>query len=77
MDYRQCMAFKSFRLSKMAKAMVLEIFVAYKLLYATKFYCMSKPFYTVLQKQFTQFINWPRKTTVSEPELLKLRSDGG
>ena len=68
---------KSFRLSKLAKARILELFIASKLLYATKFYCMPKPFYTALQKQFTQFINWPRRPTVSEAELHKLRSDGG
>ena len=75
----QTMTFwKTFYLSKLAKARVLEIFVASKLLYASKFYCMPKPFYTSLQKQFTQFINWPRKLgTVSETEMLRLRPDGG
>jgi len=69
---------KTFHLSKLAKARVLEIFVASKLLYAAKFYCMPKLFYTTLQKQFTQFVNWPRKQgTVCEAELFKMRADGG
>ena len=69
---------KTFHLSKLAKARVLEIFVASKLLYAAKFYPMPKSFWTQLQKQFTQYINWPHRcVTVSEAEILKLRSDGG
>ena len=52
--------------------------MASKLLYAAKFYCMPKPFYTALQKQFTQFVNWPREQgTVNEAELFKMRPDGG
>ena len=69
---------KTFHLSKLAKARVLEIFVASKLLYAAKFYCMPKSFYTSLQRQFTQFVNCPRKQgTVCEAELFKMRADGG
>ena len=52
--------------------------MASKLLYAAKFYSMPKLFYTTLQKQFTQFVNWPRKQdTVCEAELYKMPADDG
>ena len=69
---------KTFSLSKMAKARVLEIFIASKLWYAARFYAMPPAFTKQVQKMFFDYINYPRLgPTVSQQELIKLRVDGG
>ena len=68
----------SFSLCKLAKARILEIFIASKLWYAARFYPMSPAFTRLVQKLFFDFINHPRRLpTVSQQELIKLRHDGG
>ena len=62
----------------MAKAIVLEIFIASKLWYAARFYAMPPAFTKQVQKMFFDFINHPHPfPTVSQQELVKLRHDGG
>ena len=69
---------KLFYLSKLAKSRIIEIFIASKLWYASKFYCIPKLISTYLQTLFTDYINWPHKrNTVAQTELFKLRQDGG
>ena len=69
---------KPFYLSKLAKARVLEIFIASKLWYAARFYAMPTAFIKQVQKMFFDFINFPRTiANVSQQELIKLRLDGG
>ena len=69
---------KPFSLSKLAKARVLEIFIASKLWYAARFYAMPLAFCKKVQKLFFDYINYPRPVpTVSQQELIKLRLDGG
>ena len=69
---------KSFHLSKMAKARVLEIFIASRLWYAAPFYAMPVDFLKKVQTMFFDFINYPRQSaSVSQRELIKLRLDGG
>ena len=62
----------------MAKARVIEIFLASKLWYAASFYNIPKAMCDDMHKSFLQFIKFPRQTlTVSQNELKKLRLDGG
>ena len=69
---------KSFYLSKMAKARVLEIFIASRLWYAARFYAIPAAFIKKVQTMFFDFINYPRPVaTVSQQVLIKMRLDGG
>ena len=69
---------KSFYLCKLAKARILEIFIASKLWYAARFYAMSPDFTKQVQKLFFDYLNYPSPlVTVSQQELIKLRHDGG
>ena len=73
MDY-----WKQFRLSTMAKARVIEIFHASRLWYASTFYDIPLDMQKQIQKEFLNYITFPRKTnTISESEMQKLRQDGG
>ena len=74
MDY-----WKQFRLSKFAKARVVEIFHASRLWYASTFYPIPEQVKKDLQSSFRDYINFPRheRPTVSEAEMKKLRLDGG
>ena len=69
---------KTFVLSKLAKARVVEIFMASRLWYVARFYSMMTAFIKQVQTLFFAYINYPRPTaTVSQQELIKLRLDGG
>ena len=69
---------KQFRLSKFAKARVIEIFHASRLWFAAKFYSIPVDIQNKLQNEFVAYINFPNSThTVCQEELQKLRLDGG
>lgn len=68
---------KQFKLSKFAKARVIEIFHASRLWYATTFYPLTADMKKELHNAFRDYVNFPRHATVSETELKKLRLDGG
>ena len=68
---------KSFKLCKMAKSRVIEIFHASRLWYASSFYPINDRSKKELQVAFVDFINFPRANTVSESEMKKLRLHGG
>ena len=69
---------KQFKLSKMAKARVIEIFHASRLWYAAKFYPIPVDTKKELQQAFANYINFPAKApTVTQQELFKLRKHGG
>ena len=69
---------KQFKLSKMAKARVIEIFHASRLWYAAKFYPIPLDIQKELQRSFANYINFPAKApTVTQQELFKLRKHGG
>ena len=62
----------------MARARVIEIFLASKLWYAASFYNIPKAMCDDLHRSFFEFINFPRlASTVSQNEMKKLRLDGG
>ena len=67
-----------YELTTMAKARVIEIFLASKLWYAASFYNIPKEMLEDMQKSFFEFINFPRqKETISQEEMKRLRLDGG
>ena len=68
---------KQFELCEFAKARVTEIFHASRLWYASTFYPIPNKMKTDLQASFKEYINFPRRPTVSETEMKKLRTDGG
>ena len=69
---------KQFKLSKLAKSRVIEIFLASRMWYASTFYTVPHTILKNLQKAFFDFINFPQKTvTVSQNEMNKLRKHGG
>ena len=69
---------KQFRLCKLAKARVIEIFHASKLWYAARFYPIPPPILKTLQKAFFDYVNYPHKNvTVKQEEMHKLRKHGG
>ena len=69
---------KQFRLSKSAKARVIEIFHASRLWYAAKFYPIPPTLDSELQQAFCDYINYPHKTvTIKREELYKLREHRG
>ena len=69
---------KQFRLSKLAKARVVEIFHASRLWYAARFYPIPPTIGKDLQKAFLDYINYPHKTiTISQDEMYKLREHDG
>ena len=73
MDY-----WKQFKLSKLAKSRVIEIFHASKLWFAITFYDLPGATQKEINKMFFDYINFPLKTsTISQQEMHKLRMDGG
>ena len=69
---------KQFRLSKLAKARVIEIFHVSKLWYAARFYPIPSLTTKALQKAFFDYVNFPFKNvTAKQEEMFKLRQDGG
>ena len=69
---------KRFRLCKLAKARVIEIFHASKVWYAARFYPIPLPIMKALQKAFFDYVNHPRNNvTVKQEEMHKLRKHGG
>ena len=68
---------KQFRLSKLAKARVIEIFHASRLWYAAQFYPLPAAMEKALQQRFFDYVNYPQKVTISQAEMQKLRAHGG
>ena len=69
---------KQFRLCKLAKARVIEIFHASKVWYAARFYPIPPPVTKALQKAFFDYVNYPHtNVTVKQEEMHKLRKHGG
>ena len=69
---------KQFRLCKLAKARVVEIFHASKVWYAARFYPIPPPVTKALQIAFFDYVNYPRNTVrVKQEEMHKLRKHGG
>ena len=69
---------KQFRLSKLAKARVIEIFHASRLWYAAQFYPIPAAMEKELQQSFFDYVNYPQKAvTISQTEMQKLRAHGG
>ena len=69
---------KQFRLCKLAKARVIEMFHASKVWYAACFYPIPRPVTKALQKPFFDYVNYPRNNvTVKQEEMHKLRKHGG
>ena len=70
---------KQFKISKVGKARVVEIFLASKLNYATKFYAIpTKNVQENLQKSICEYINYPQKAkTISQQEMCKTLHLGG
>ena len=73
MDY-----WKQFRLSKLAKARVIEICHASKLWFAVNYYELPNITQREIHKMFLDYINFPlNSVTINQDEMHKLRSDGG
>ena len=69
---------KQFKLSKIGKARVVDIFLISKLNYAFKFYPIPLDIQRSLQKSIFEFINFPNKTnTISQEEMWKTKLNGG
>ena len=69
---------KRFRLCKLAKARVVEIFHASRLWYAARFYPIPSPLTRQFHKAFMEYLNFPLRTvTIGQDELRKLREHGG
>ena len=73
MDY-----WKPLKLSKLAKARVIEIFHASKLWYAATFYSIPPVILKQIQQSVFNYINFPfKKVTIAQDECKKLREHGG
>ena len=73
MDY-----WKQFRLCKLAKARVIEMFHVSKLWYASRFYPITPPITKRTPKSFFDYVNYPHNNvTVKQEEMHKLRKHGG
>ena len=69
---------KQFKLTKIGKARVVDIFLASKLMYALKFYPIPPVIQKSIQKDICDFINFPNKVaTVAQSEMWKLKTGGG
>ena len=69
---------KQFKLTQIGKARVLEIFLASKLIYATKFYPIPTDIQSKLQKAISDYINFPQKVpTIAQEEMWKTKPYGG
>ena len=69
---------KPFKLSKLGKIRVIEIFHASQIWYAARFYPIPDAMAIKLQQDFQDYINYPlKKSTISKDEMYKLKIDGG
>ena len=69
---------KQFKMCKLSKARVIEIFITPTLWYAAKFYPIPQDIVKKIQTSLFEYFNFPRKViTVSQEECYKLREDGG
>ena len=69
---------KQFKLTQIGKARVIDIFLASKLIFATKFYVIPANIQKGIQKSIFDFINFPNKViTISQHEMWKTKTQGG
>ena len=69
---------KQFKLTQIGKARVVEIFLASKLLYATRFYPIPAIMQKNMQKAIYDFVTFPSKVkTISQHEMWKTKQNGG
>ena len=69
---------KQFKISQIGKARVVEIFLASKLIYASKFYPIPVNIQKQLQEAIFDFINFPQKViTIAQKEMWKVKYHGG
>lgn len=70
---------KQFKLTQIGKARVVEMFLASKLIYATKFYPIPLNVQTTMQKAIFDFINFPNvhNVTIAQAEMRKTKMRGG
>ena len=68
---------KQFRLTQIGKARVIEIFLASKLIYATRFYPIPSNMLKVIQKATFNYINFTNKiVTIAQSEMWKIKAEG-
>ena len=69
---------KQFKLTKIGKASISEMFLASKLVYAIKFYPIPQKFQKEIQDSIFNFVNFPNKViTISQKEMWKIKPHGG
>ena len=69
---------KQFKLTKIGKARIVDIFLASKLIFAMNFYPVPPLLLKSIQQEIFQFINFPNKVvTIAQSEMWKLKSVGG
>ena len=69
---------KQFRLTQIGKARVIEMFLASKLIYATKFYPIPSNIQKIMQRVIFNYINFPNRViTISQTEMWKTKTQGG
>ena len=75
---RRLSYWKQFTLSKMGKAMTVEMFLASKLVYAIKFYPLPDKFRQEIQNSIFSYVNFPNKViTIGQKEMWKIKKNGG
>ena len=69
---------KQFHLSQIGKARVVEIFLASKLIYATKFYPLPENIGKQMQAAIYEYVTFPNKVkTIAQKEMWKIKRNGG
>ena len=69
---------KQFKISKIGKARVVEMFLASKLVFAMKFYPIPANIIKELQQIIFEYVNYPQKViTVAQKEMWKVKALGG
>ena len=69
---------KQFKLTQIGKTRVVEIFLASKLIYATRFYPIPQDIQKTMQTAIYSYINFPSKVhTIGQAEMWKSKLNGG
>ena len=69
---------KQFKLTQMGKSRIVEIYLASKLIYVSKFYPIPAHMHTKLQQDIFSYINYPHKViTIEQKEMWKTKAQGG
>ena len=68
---------KQFHLTQIGKARVVEIFLASKLIYATKFYPLPENIVKQMQAAIYEYLTFPNKVkTIAQKEMWKIKRNG-